>query len=143
MFEKITDKITSSFKRLRGHSVLTNENIDDVLKEIRLSLLEADVNYKVVKSLIDSIKEASIGQEVLKSVSPGEQFTKIFNDELVKILGSKTEHLNIKVSPPAVIMMVGLQGSGKTTTAAKLSKYLKEKEKRNPCMVSADVMPLV
>ena len=139
MFEKITDKITSSFKKLRGHSVLTNEHIDDVLKEIRLSLLEADVNYKVVKSLIDSIKEASVGQEVLKSVSPGEQFTKIFNDELVKILGSKTEHLNIKVSPPAVIMMVGLQGSGKTTTAAKLSKYLKEKEKRNPCMVSADV----
>ena len=84
MFEKITDKITSSFKKLRGHSVLTNENIDDVLKEIRLSLLEADVNYKVVKSLIDSIKEASIGQEVLKSVSPGEQFTKIFNDEYLK-----------------------------------------------------------
>jgi signal recognition particle subunit SRP54 len=139
MFEKITDKITSSFKKLRGHSVITNKNIDDVLKEIRLSLLEADVNYKVVKSLIDSIKEASVGQEVLKSVSPGEQFTKIFNDELIKILGSETEHLNIKVSPPAVIMMVGLQGSGKTTTAAKLSKYLKEKEKRNPCMVSADI----
>ncbi|HIC76349.1 MAG TPA: signal recognition particle protein, partial [Candidatus Dadabacteria bacterium] len=139
MFEKITDKITSSFKKLRGHSVITDKNIDEALKEIRLGLLEADVNYKVVKSLVDSIKEASVGKEVLKSVSPGEQFTKIFNDELIKILGSETEYLNIKVSPPAVIMMVGLQGSGKTTTAAKLSKYLKEKEKRNPCMVSADI----
>ena len=139
MFEKITDKINSSFKKLRGHSVITNKNIDEALKEIRLSLLEADVNYKVVKSLVDSIKESSIGKEVLKSVSPSNQFTKIFNDELVKILGAKTEHLNIQVSPPAVIMMVGLQGSGKTTTAAKLSKYLKEKEKRNPCMVSADI----
>ena len=139
MFEKITDKITSSFKKLRGHSVITDKNIDEALKEIRLGLLEADVNYKVVKSLVDSIKEASVGKEVLKSVSPGEQFTKIFNDELIKILGSETEYLNIKVSPPALIMMVGLQGSGKTTTAAKLSKYLKEKEKRNPCMVSADI----
>ena len=139
MFEKITDKITSSFKKLRGHSVITNDNIDEALKEIRLSLLEADVNFKVVKSLVESVKESAIGSDVLKSVSPGEQFTKIFNDELVKMLGSETEYLNLKVSPPAVIMMVGLQGSGKTTTAAKLSKYLKDKEKRNPCMISADV----
>ena len=139
MFEKITDKITSSFKKLRGNSVITNENIDEALKEIRLSLLEADVNFKVVKSLVESIKESAIGQDVLKSVSPGEQFVKIFNDELVKMLGNDTEYLNLKVSPPAVIMMVGLQGSGKTTTAAKLSKYLKEKEKRNPCMLSADI----
>ena len=104
-----------------------------------MSLLEADVNFKVVKSLVESVKESAIGSDVLKSVSPGEQFTKIFNDELVKMLGSETEYLNLKVSPPAVIMMVGLQGSGKTTTAAKLSKYLKDKEKRNPCMISADV----
>lgn len=139
MFEKITDKISGSFKKLRGNNVISNDNIQDSLKEIRMSLLEADVNYKVVKTLISSIEEKALGQEVIKSVSPSEQFIKIFNDELVLLLGSKTESLNIKVSPPAVIMMAGLQGSGKTTTAAKLAKYLKEKEKRNPCLVSADI----
>lgn len=139
MFEKITDKINSSFKKLRGNNVITNENIKSSLKEIRMSLLEADVNYKVVKNLIETIEEKAVGQEVVKSVSPSEQFIKIFNDELIKLLGEKTEPLNIKVSPPAVIMMAGLQGSGKTTTAAKLAKYLKEKEKRNPCLVSADI----
>tara|TARA_Y100001936_G_scaffold248556_1_gene296722 strand:- start:3511 stop:4842 length:1332 start_codon:yes stop_codon:yes gene_type:complete len=139
MFEKITDKISSSFKKLRGNNVITNENIKDSLKEIRMSLLEADVNYKVVKTLVEKIEEKALGQEVIKSISPSEQFIKIFNDELVKLLGEKTEPLNIKVSPPAVIMMAGLQGSGKTTTAAKLAKYLKEKEKRNPCLVSADI----
>ena len=139
MFEKITDKIAGSFKKLRGNNIISSENIDNSLKEIRMSLLEADVNYKVVKNLIDAVEERAIGQEVVKSVSPSEQFIKIFNDELIKLLGEKTEPLNIKVSPPAVIMMAGLQGSGKTTTAAKLAKYLKEKEKRNPCLVSVDI----
>ena len=139
MFEKITDKIAGSFKKLRGNNIISSDNIDNSLKEIRMSLLEADVNYKVVKSLIDAVEERAIGQEVVKSVSPSEQFIKIFNDELIKLLGEKTEPLNIKVSPPAVIMMAGLQGSGKTTTAAKLAKYLKEKEKRNPCLVSVDI----
>jgi|TARA_B110000263_G_scaffold66810_1_gene57759 signal recognition particle subunit SRP54 len=139
MFEKITDKIAGSFKKLRGNNIISSENINNSLKEIRMSLLEADVNYKVVKSLIDAVEERAIGQEVVKSVSPSEQFIKIFNDELIKLLGEKTEPLNIKVSPPAVIMMTGLQGSGKTTTAAKLAKYLKEKEKRNPCLVSVDI----
>ena len=139
MFEKITDKISGSFKKLRGNNVISNENIQASLKEIRMSLLEADVNYKVVKSLVESIEEKALGQEVIKSVSPSEQFVKIFNDELVNLLGEKTEPLNIKVTPPAVIMMAGLQGSGKTTTAAKLAKFLKEKEKRNPCLVSADI----
>ena len=139
MFEKITDKIAGSFKKLRGNNIISSENINNSLKEIRMSLLEADVNYKVVKNLIDAVEERAIGQEVVKSVSPSEQFIKIFNDELIKLLGEKTEPLNIKVSPPAVIMMAGLQGSGKTTTAAKLAKYLKEKEKRNPCLVSVDI----
>lgn len=139
MFEKITDKIAGSFKKLRGNNIISSENINNSLKEIRMSLLEADVNYKVVKSLIDAVEERAIGQEVVKSVSPSEQFIKIFNDELIKLLGEKTEPLNIKVSPPAVIMMTGLQGSGKTTTSAKLAKYLKEKEKRNPCLVSVDI----
>ena len=130
MFEKITEKISGSFKKLRGNNIISNENIQESLKEIRMSLLEADVNYKVVKTLISSIEEKAVGQEVIKSISPSEQFIKIFNDELIDLLGSKTEQLNIKVSPPAVIMMAGLQGSGKTTTAAKLAKYLKEKEKR-------------
>ena len=139
MFEKITEKISGSFKKLRGNNIISNENIQESLKEIRMSLLEADVNYKVVKTLISSIEEKAVGQEVIKSISPSEQFIKIFNDELIDLLGSKTEQLNIKVSPPAVIMMAGLQGAGKTTTAAKLAKYLKEKEKRNPCLVSVDI----
>ena len=139
MFEKITEKISGSFKKLRGNNIISNENIQESLKEIRMSLLEADVNYKVVKTLISSIEEKAVGQEVIKSISPSEQFIKIFNDELIDLLGSKTEQLNIKVSPPAVIMMAGLQGSGKTTTAAKLAKYLKEKEKRSPCLVSVDI----
>jgi signal recognition particle subunit SRP54 len=139
MFEKITEKISGSFKKLRGNNIISNENIQESLKEIRMRLLEADVNYKVVKTLISSIEEKAVGQEVIKSISPSEQFIKIFNDELIDLLGSKTEQLNIKVSPPAVIMMAGLQGSGKTTTAAKLAKYLKEKEKRNPCLVSVDI----
>ena len=139
MFEKITEKINSSFKKLRGNSVISDTNIEDALKEIRLSLLEADVNYKVVKDLIDKTKENSIGQNVLNSVSPAEQFIKIFNDQLVELLGEKSPELNIKVKPPATILVIGIQGSGKTTTAAKLAKYLKEKLKRNPSLVSVDV----
>ena len=95
MFEKITDKIAGSFKKLRGNNIISSENINNSLKEIRMSLLEADVNYKVVKSLIDAVEERAIGQEVVKSVSPSEQFIKIFNDELIKLLGEKTEPLNI------------------------------------------------
>ena len=139
MFEKITEKISSSFKKLRGNSVISESNIEDSLKEIRLSLLEADVNYKVVKELIDNIKEKSIGAEVLNSISPAEQFIKIFNDELTQLLGNEANDLNIKVKPPAVILIIGLQGSGKTTTSAKLAKYLKDKMKRNPTLVSVDI----
>ena len=134
MFNKITDKINSSFKKLRGNSVISSSNVEETLKEIRLSLLEADVNYKVVKELIDKIKAKSLGKDVLNSISPAEQFIKIFNDELTLLLGDKSSDLNIKVKPPAVIMIIGLQGSGKTTTSAKLAKYLKDKLKRNPSL---------
>ena len=139
MFNKITDKINSSFKKLRGNSVISSSNVEETLKEIRLSLLEADVNYKVVKELIDKIKAKSLGKDVLNSISPAEQFIKIFNDELTLLLGDKSSDLNIKVKPPAVIMIIGLQGSGKTTTSAKLAKYLKDKLKRNPSLVSVDI----
>ena len=139
MFDKISEKINSSFKKLRGNAVISENNVLDALKEIRLSLLEADVNYKVVKELIDTIKEKAIGSEVLKSVSPAEQFIKIFNDELSKVLGGSTTDLNLKVKPPATILIIGLQGSGKTTTSAKLGKFLKEKSKRNPSLCSVDI----
>ena len=139
MFNKITDKINSSFKKLRGNSVISSSNVEETLKDIRLSLLEADVNYKVVKELIDKIKAKSLGKDVLNSISPAEQFIKIFNDELTFLLGDKSSDLNIKVKPPAVIMIIGLQGSGKTTTSAKLAKYLKDKLKRNPSLVSVDI----
>ena len=139
MFNKITDKINSSFKKLRGNSVISASNVEETLKEIRLSLLEADVNYKVVKELIDKIKAKSLGKDVLNSISPAEQFIKIFNDELTLLLGNKSSDLNIKVKPPAVIMIIGLQGSGKTTTSAKLAKYLKDKLKRKPSLVSVDI----
>ena len=139
MFENITEKISGSFKKLRGNNIISNENIQESLKEIRMSLLEADVNYKVVKTLISSIEEKAVGQEVIKSISPSEQFIKIFNDELIDLLGSKTEQLNIKVSPPAVIMMAGLQGSGKTTFSGKLALYLKKKHAKKPLLVACDV----
>ncbi len=139
MFDKISEKINSSFKKLRGNAVISENNVLDALKEIRLSLLEADVNYKVVKELIDTIKEKAIGSEVLKSVSPTEQFIKIFNDELSKVLGGSTTDLNLKVKPPATILIIGLQGSGKTTTSAKLGKFLKEKSKRSPSLCSVDI----
>ena len=139
MFEGISEKLNSTLKRVRGYGKLSESNIQDALREVRLSLLEADVNFKVVREFVESVKSRSLGQEVMGSLSPGQQFVKIVHDEMIKILGDESSELDLKSSPPVAIMLVGLQGSGKTTSASKLAKYLKESLKRNPYLVPADV----
>ena len=138
MFDNLTDKLTSVFKKLKGHGKLTEKNIEEGLKEIRIALLEADVHYKVVKKLIADIKERAIGQEVMVSLTPGQQVVKIVNDELTQLMGSSYEDLRLSGSLPVSVMLVGLQGSGKTTTAGKLSVLLRKRGKK-PYLVPADV----
>src|SRR5213082_2395369 len=138
MFENLTDKLQRAFKNLRGQGRLTEENIQEALREIRLALLEADVNFKVVKELIDHIREKALGQEVMTALSPAEQVIKIVRDELVETLGRDTAKLKFASQPPTVILMAGLQGSGKTTTSGKLASWLKKGGHR-PMLVSVDV----
>jgi len=138
MFENLQEKLQRAFKTLRGQATLTEENIDEALREIRMALLEADVNFKVVKQLIDQIKAKAVGQEVMTALSPGEQVIKILRDELVEILGKDTARVKFASQPPTVILMAGLQGSGKTTTSGKLAHWLKNGGHR-PLLVSVDV----
>jgi signal recognition particle subunit SRP54 len=138
MFENLQEKLQRAFKNLRGQGTLTPENIQDALKEIRMALLEADVNFKVVKDLIDHIQAKAIGQEVAIALSPAQQVIKIVHDELVDLLGKETAKLKFASQPPTVILMAGLQGSGKTTTSGKLAAWLKKGGNR-PMLVSVDV----
>jgi len=138
MFENLTEKLQKVFRDLRGHGKLTPENIEAALREVRLALLEADVNYRVVKDFIATIAERAVGQDVLESLTPGQQVIKIVHQELVELLGGQTEQLKLDGRQPVVIMLAGLQGSGKTTTAAKLAKMLKSRGRR-PYLVPADV----
>lgn len=138
MFENLNDKLNLAFKKLKGHGKLTEKNITEGLKEVRMALLEADVNYKVVKKLIADIKARSLGTEVLESLTPGQQVIKIVNEELTDLMGSCHEDLNLSGIKPAPVMLVGLQGSGKTTTAAKLFAFLR-KQGHKPYLVPADV----
>ena len=138
MFENLTDRLEGVFKKLRGHGKLTEENINEAMQEVRRALLEADVNFTVVKDFIASVTKKAIGREVLGSLSPGQQVIKVVHDELVELLGSQTESLRLDGKQPVTIMLAGLQGSGKTTTAAKLAKNLK-KQGRKPFLVPADV----
>jgi signal recognition particle subunit SRP54 len=137
MFDNLSERLEGVFKKLRGHGRLTEANIEESLREVRIALLEADVNFKVVKDFIASVTEKAIGQDVLQSLSPGQQIIKIVHDALVELLGGATEDLKLSGSP-AVILLVGLQGSGKTTTSAKLARLLK-KRGRSPYLVPADV----
>ena len=139
MFESLTDKLELTFKRLRGQGKITEINIDDALREVRLGLLEADVHLKVVRSFLDAVKTKAMGQEVLQSLTPEQQFIGVVRDELVGLLGGDYQELDLKAAPPVVIMLVGLQGSGKTTTLAKLARYLKNEKKRTPYLVPADI----
>jgi signal recognition particle subunit SRP54 len=138
MFENLQEKLQRAFKSLRGQARLSEENIGEALREIRLALLEADVNFKVVKELIDRIQAKAVGQEVLTALSPGEQVIKIVRDELVEILGKDTARMKFASQPPTVVLMAGLQGSGKTTTSGKLANWFKQGGHR-PLLVSVDV----
>ncbi|MFZ0912080.1 MAG: signal recognition particle protein [Candidatus Korobacteraceae bacterium] len=138
MFENLTDKLQRAFKSLRGQGTLTEENIGEALKEIRMALLEADVNFNVVKELIEHIREKALGQEVLTALSPAEQVVKIVRDELIAVLGKDSAKLKFASQPPTVVLMAGLQGSGKTTTSGKLANWLKQGGHR-PMLVSVDV----
>jgi len=138
MFENLQEKLQRAFKTLRGQATLTEENIDEALREIRMALLEADVNLKVVKQLIDQIRAKAVGQEVMTALSPGEQVIKILRDELVAVLGKDTARVKFASQPPTVVLMAGLQGSGKTTTSGKLANWLKQGGHR-PLLVSVDV----
>src|SRR5579863_10551901 len=138
MFENLSEKLQRAFKTLRGQAVLNEENIGEALREIRLALLEADVNVKVVKQLIEQVKAKALGTEVMTALSPAEQIVKLVRDELVEILGKDTAKLKFASQPPSVILMAGLQGSGKTTTSGKLAAWLKKGGHR-PMLVSVDV----
>ena len=139
MFESLSDKLDHIFKKLRGHGVMTEENIKDALREVRLVLLEADVNFKVVKDFIERVRERAVGAQVLESLAPGQQVIKIVHDELISLMGGGEDNsLDLAAKPPVPIMLVGLQGSGKTTTCGKLAKYLKA-QRRRPLLVPADV----
>src|SRR2546430_4325330 len=138
MFDNLSDKLQRVFKNLRGEGKLSAENMEAALREIRVALLEADVNFKVVKQLIEAVKEKAMGEEVLAALSPSQQVIKIVRDELTRILGSHQAKLRFANEPPSVIMIVGLQGSGKTTSTGKLARWL-SKNGHNPMMVSVDV----
>ena len=138
MFENLSDKLESVFKKLKGHGKLTESNIEDGLREVRMALLEADVHFRVVKQFIADVKVRALGQDVLASLTPGQQIIKIVNEQLTELMGSRHEALDLKGSRPVAIMLVGLQGSGKTTTAGKLAVYLRDNGHK-PYLVPADV----
>ena len=139
MFDNLTDRLSHSLRNVTGSGRLTEDNIKDTLREVRMALLEADVALPVVKDFIDRIREQALGQEVMQALSPGQAFVKIVHDELVRTMGDANESLNLATTPPAVILMAGLQGAGKTTTVGKLAKYLQEREKKKVLVVSADI----
>ena len=138
MFDNLSDKLQRVFKNLRGEGRLTAENMEAALREVRVALLEADVNFKVVKQLIESVKTRAMGQEVLSSLSPSQQVIGIINEELIKVLGSHESKLRFANEPPSVFLIVGLQGSGKTTSTGKLARWL-TKNGHRPQMVSVDI----
>lgn len=139
MFENLTERLSGTFRKLSGKATLTENNIQDALREVRRALLEADVALPVVKDFIDRVSNRAVGQEVSKSLTPGQAFIKVVQAEMQAIMGSANSELNLKSAPPAVVLMAGLQGAGKTTTVAKLARLLKTKEKKKVMVVSADV----
>src|SRR6516162_1333905 len=139
MFDTLSDRLEGVFKKLRGHGRITERNIDEALREVRLALLEADVNIKVVRDFVEHVKKKALGQEVLRSLSPEQHLIRFVANELREVMGGQARELDLKVKPPVKIMLVGLQGSGKTTSLAKLARFLKLERKRHPLMVSTDV----
>lgn len=139
MFDNLTERLSATLKTISGQARLTEDNIKDALRDVRMALLEADVALTVVKTFVDAVRERALGQDVLTSLSPGQAFIKIVQDELIAVLGDTNVGLQFNVQPPAVILMAGLQGAGKTTSVAKLARYLKEQQKKKVLVVSADV----
>ncbi len=138
MFEALSEKLDAVLRRVRGPGRLTEKNIDQALREVRLALLEADVNFRVVRDFVERVKTQVVGQEVTAGLSPGQQLVKVVNDELIELLGGQRTELNLSAAPPVVILLVGLNGSGKTTTTGKLARYLKHEQARAPYLVPAD-----
>jgi len=139
MFDSLSDKLNNTLRAISGKGRITEDNIKDTLREVRMALLEADVALPVVKEFVDQVKNKAVGQEVSKSLNPGQAFIRIVNDQLVQAMGQANDALDLKTTPPAVILMAGLQGAGKTTSVAKLARYLKEREKKKVMVTSADV----
>ncbi|ODN67049.1 signal recognition particle protein [Methylophaga muralis] len=139
MFDSLSDRLAGSLKKLRGQGRITEDNIKETLREVRMALLEADVALPVVRDFIEKVKERAMGQDVMRSLTPGQVFVKIVNDELVAVMGDEDNSLNLNSQPPVVILMAGLQGAGKTTSVAKLARFLKERHKKSVMVASADV----
>ena len=139
MFDSLSDRLGGVFDKLRGRGALSEADVRSAMREVRVALLEADVALPVARDFVDKATELAVGQDVLRSVTPGQQVVKIVHDALIEMLGSEASELNLDVNPPAVVMMVGLQGSGKTTTTAKLAKRLAERERKKVLMASLDV----
>ena len=138
MFDTISEKLESIFKKLKGRGLINEDHIDAALKEVRLALLEADVNFKVVKDFVQRVREKALGREVLESLTPGQQVVKIVHDELSALMGGAHVDINLKGNP-VVILIAGLQGSGKTTFSAKLASHMKQKRGKNPMLIAGDV----
>jgi signal recognition particle subunit SRP54 len=139
MFDGLSDRLASTAQKLRGEGRLTEDNVQDALRDVRMALLEADVALSVVRGFIDDVKQRALGEEVLTSLKPGHVFVNIVQEELIKVMGAQNESLDLSAQPPAVVLMAGLQGAGKTTTVAKLAKMLSEKEKKKSLLVSCDI----
>ena len=131
MFENLSDRLGRVLKNLRGQGRITEDNVKDTLREVRMALLEADVALPVVRAFVDQVREKALGEEVMKSLTPGQVLIKIVNDELVAMMGEANEALNLAAQPPAIVLMAGLQGSGKTTSVAKLARFLKERARKS------------
>jgi signal recognition particle subunit SRP54 len=139
MFDSLSDRLGSTLKKIRGQGRITEDNVKETLREVRMALLEADVALPVVREFIDNVKERAMGQDVLRSLTPGQVLVKIVNDELVAVMGDDSNSLNLSTQPPAVILMAGLQGAGKTTSVAKLARWLKERERKSVMVASTDI----
>ena len=137
-FEGLSSRLQEITRKIRGKARITESDLKEMLREVKLALLEADVNYKIVKEFIATIQEKALGEEVLKSLTPGQQVVKIVKDEMVKLLGGETSQINFTPNPPTIIMLVGLQGSGKTTTAGKLANLIRKQGKK-PLLVACDI----
>ncbi|MFL2101541.1 signal recognition particle protein [Desemzia sp. FAM 23991] len=138
-FEGLTERLQNAMTKLRRKGKVSEADVKEMMREVRLALLEADVNFKVVKEFVNKVSERAVGTEVLDSLSPGQQIIKIVNDELTELMGGETATINFSVKPPTVVMMVGLQGAGKTTTAGKIANYVRKKENKRPLLVAADI----